>query len=100
MRAIYSKVTMDSQCRMLFAGVRESSEKSGQIRHIKSFQKNELPDFEDFIAHDHRGVTQIQISTEDKYLVSGGNDGVICVFQINDGETGGKVQLTEEDERY
>lgn len=62
---------------------------SGIIRYFKSYSKPENYEWDDYCAHDKRGVSDMRISSDDRYLVTTGMDGSICIFKINKSETGG-----------
>lgn len=99
MDASYSKIAIDSQGKMIFLGVKKSKDKGGVVRYIKNLFKGEVSELEDYLAHDERGVTNMAISYDDSYLISVGNDGVICIFIANQGD-GGKLNLNNINEKY
>ena len=58
---------------------------NGVIRYYKNIMNLEL--HETIQAHDARGVSKLQITPNQKFLVSAGNDGTICLLEIKDSES-------------
>ena len=81
-----SQVCISSNYQMLFGGAgAKSSNCSGIVRYFKNFVN--LDFYENYQAHDERGVSRIDISFNNFNLISCGNDGLICIFVIQDLES-------------
>ncbi len=69
---------------MFGAAAPESQNKSGIIRYFKNM--NNFTQFEDFTAHDEKGVIKFGLTFKDGFLISVGYDGLVCVFSVQDRE--------------
>jgi WD40 repeat protein/chromosome segregation ATPase len=94
---IFGCVVKSFEKKMIFAGVRDSAKESreGSIyfyRHPLSGKETDIT-----MAHNGQGVSQMMLTPGDKYLVTGGMDGTICIFEIEDKDAhaGGSVSGSE-----
>lgn len=80
----YGAVAITKSNKMIFAGIKDQLGNAGSIRYFRNPIAGPFADY--FYAHDHRGVENILITPEDKFLLSTGADGTIMMFNITDKE--------------
>lgn len=57
----------------------------GVIKYFKNLTNFQI--VETIQAHDEKGVSKLILTTSDKYLISVGNDGLVCLFEVRDTES-------------
>lgn len=85
---IFGCVVKSSEKKMIFAGVRDHS-KDGSIyffRHPLSSKETDIS-----YAHNSLGVSKMILTPKDRYLVTGGMDGTIIIFQVEDKNSGAAI---------
>ncbi|EGR34794.1 WD repeat protein [Ichthyophthirius multifiliis] len=68
--------------KLLFAGISDENQFSGILR-IFSFPLSR-GNYNDYNAHDIKGVENILITKDDKYIISQGKDSCIMLFEVKD----------------
>jgi chromosome segregation ATPase len=81
---IFGCVVKSFEKKMIFAGVRDNSKefRDGSIyfyRHPLSGKETDIT-----MAHNGLGVSRMMLTPKDKYLITGGMDGTIFMFEIED----------------
>lgn len=79
-RDYYGAVAVTKSNKMIFTGVKDSPGKAGNLKYFRNPISGPSADY--FFAHDDKGVRNIFITSEDKYLLSTGGDGTVMIFSI------------------
>ncbi|ORX44505.1 WD40 repeat-like protein [Piromyces finnis] len=88
-KEVYTQIILSNSGKMLFAGTSR-----GTIRAIRyPFNSITEVEYREHKAHS-KAVTALQISCDDKYLFSAGEDGNIFIFQINEREDKHKINIS------
>lgn len=81
---IFGAVVRSSEKKMIFAGIRETGKdaREGSIY----FYRHPLgqKEADQTFAHNGLGVSKMILTPKDKYLITGGNDGTIFIFEVED----------------
>jgi WD40 repeat protein len=88
-RDYYGAVAVTKSNKMIFTGVKDAPGKAGNLKYFRNPISGPSADY--FFAHDDKGVRNIFITSEDKYLITTGGDGTVMIFLIQDKEGRGGV---------
>jgi len=88
-KEVYTQLILSNSGKMLFAGTNK-----GTIRALRyPFNSTDVVEYREHKAHS-KAVTSLQISCDDKYLFSAGEDGNIFIFQINEKDDKHRVSVS------
>lgn len=81
---IFGCVVKSTEKKMIFAGIRETGKdaREGAVyfyRHPLAPKETDVTS-----AHNGLGVSKMILTPKDKYLITGGNDGTIFIFEVED----------------
>ena len=82
MDIILQQIAFPSSNKILFGGINDENRSSGAIRcYLYPLEHGK---FNDYVAHDERGVEKLRVTNDDHYLISAGRDGSLMVFEVKD----------------
>ncbi|EGR29835.1 WD repeat protein [Ichthyophthirius multifiliis] len=95
---ILNQIVFPSSHKVLFGGIQDPQRSSGAIRCILFTTKSNNK-YQDYAAHDEQGIEKLRVTYDDRYLITGGRDGCVMVFQIKDRDLRG-VKMQEGYAKY